>query len=436
MKLTRLSRMIPMVILGSTVAIGMAQTVDKKPETKAEVLARVNEVVTRNAFVPGVDFSKWPDLITAEKKRLDEAKSDEDFARIVNETLFKFGASHIVLASPRATSARNTAAIVGIGITSMPVPEGLEIQRVVKGAPAEKGGLQPGDTIVEVEGKKPVNTIGIPGEEGTKVKLKVKKADGKVVDVVLTRSKFSTVRKEELVWIDDKTARFNLYTFDLTYDRKNVDTLLKQAKKAKNLIIDLRDNGGGAVVNLQHFLGYFLKADQPVGTFIDKRMAQQYVDSTSGEITDVVHAAAWSRGVDRFKRSQITASRVPGVEPFKGNLVVVVNGFSGSAAEIAAAALKDLAGAAIVGQKSAGAVLVSMMIPATNNFTIQFPFQDYVTVRGLRLEGNGVVPDVIGSNVPRPGQVDTSLEKAVMLCNRAVLREQRAAALAGHDQRR
>jgi carboxyl-terminal processing protease len=434
MKSLGLSRVIPLALMGSATVLGYAQTVDKRSEVKAEVLARVNEVVTKNAFVPGVDFSKWPSMIAGEKKKLDEAKTDDEFVRVVNEALLKFGASHIVLTSPRATSARTTARIVGIGITSMPVADGLEIQRVVKGAPADKGGIQPGDVILEVEGKKPVGTSGIAGEEGTKVKLKIRKPDGKVVEVTLTRAPFSTVRKEELVWLDDKTAKFNLYTFDLTYDRKNVDTLLKDAKRAKNLIIDLRDNGGGAVVNLQHFLSYFLKPEQPIGTFIDRRIVNAYVEEKGGDVTDVVGAAAWSRGNERFRRSQVTAIRNPGVTPYTGNLVVLVNGFSGSAAEIASAALKDLAGAVVVGQKSAGAVLVSMMIPATNNFTIQFPFQDYVTVRGLRLEGNGVAPDVPGSNVPRPGQEDTSLKKALLVCQRAMLREQRAGLSEDHPK--
>ena len=100
---------------------------------------------------------------------------------------------------------------------------------------------------------------------------------------------------------------------------------------------------------------------------------------------------------------------------YTGRVAVLVNRFSGSASEIAAAALHDLVGAEVVGTKSAGAVLVSVIGDATNGFTLQYPIMDYVTVKGLRIEGNGVAPTVTVEDAKfrLPKDPDPVVEKAV-----------------------
>lgn len=372
-----------------------AQTVDGKPEIKTQVLDRVTTLLTHQAYVPGLDFEKWKDFAESEKAKLDESKDDDEFARAVNEALTKFGASHIYFATPRSADTRLNARMVGIGINPMKVDEGTLIMRTVPGAPADKAGLKPGDIILKVDGQ-PVDGIkGIAGPEGTKVVLTVKHTDGKVKDHTLTRATFSTVRKEELTEVDKNTARLSIYTFDLTYDRQNVEQLMLKAQKYPNLILDLRDNGGGAVVNLQHLLGLLVPANTTVGTFVNRQLANDYVEKTGGKETDVTKIADWSRAQDEWFEQQIRPIKNRNVDTYKGHVAVLVNQFSGSASEICAAALRDTIGAEVVGTKSAGAVLVSVIVPATNGFTLQYPISDYVTVKGLRIEGNGVVPTLV-----------------------------------------
>lgn len=394
----------------------LGQTIDGKPEAKAEVLKDVTKILANQAFVPTIDFSKWPTFLEAEKKKLDDAKNDEEFQQAVNEALQKFGASHIVLGTPKSQEQRLTNKVVGIGITSMPHELGLFITRVVPGAPADKGGLVPGDIIVEVEGKKPVGISGIPGEEGTDVHLKIKHENGKIEPVTLTRRPFSTIRKEELSWPTPDTAKLTIYTFDRSYDRATVDKLMAEAAKAKHLILDLRDNGGGMVVNLQHLLGKFIDNKEPIGTFVNKPMVNVYMKEAKKPVRDVNEIAAWSRKDERFKRSQILPIRMPDEAVYSGNVIVLVNQNSGSASEMCAMALKEIAQARVVGTKSAGAVLVSVINPIANRFTLQYPISDYVTLRGVRIEGNGVEPDVKADvKVRLPGKPDVAVERALLL---------------------
>jgi C-terminal processing protease CtpA/Prc len=62
-------------------------------------------------------------------------------------------------------------------------------------------------------------------------------------------------------------------------------------------------------------------------------------------------------------------------------------------------------------------VLVSVIMPVGDGFSLQYPLSDYITIQGVRLEGNGVKPDVIVEDAPArlPGQPDLTLLKAVEL---------------------
>ncbi len=414
------------VLLFCAIAAPLAQTPEQTgtpitSDAKKEVLTSVTDRLTHQAYVPTIDFDKWPDFVQNEKPKLDAATTEEEFGRAMNEALTKFGASHIFLATPRMAEARRDASMVGIGITQTATKDGILVLRVVAGGPAETAGLIPGDLITKIDGQA-VDALkngvkGIPGKEDTQVVLTVKHQDGATRDYTLTRKKFSTIWPEELTEVDKDTARLSIHTFDWTYSKDNVENLMRKAEGYKNLILDLRGNGGGAVINLQHLLGMLIPYDSSIGTFVNKQMVNSYVREAHGKPSEVVKIADWSRHQDEWEFQQVRPLKPRDLPMFKGNVVVLVNAFSGSASEIAAAALHDLIGANIVGQKSAGAVLVSVITPATNHFTLQYPIMDYVTIRGVRLEGTGVEPQVtVTAKGPvLPGQPDEAVNKAQAL---------------------
>ncbi|MCB8932768.1 MAG: S41 family peptidase [Fimbriimonadaceae bacterium] len=403
--LTRAFAGLALAALVAAPALVQAQTPITKEE-KDEVLTRMTELITRNAFVPGVDFSKWAGYVDKERTEIDDAKDAESFNTAVNKALQQFGFSHIVLMSPQAARARVDRSVIGIGVTIVQEEGGFRVVMTIPDAPATKAGIVPGDLLLEADGKKLETTTQITGQEGTDVSIKLRKEDGTEKTVTLTRTKFSTVRPETLTWANDDTAVIKIYTFDLSYDRKNVEELMEQAAKAKNLIVDLRSNGGGAVVNMTHFLSLLMPPGTPIGSFITKRTVERFVEDTQGDPNDVVAIAKWSPSKLRTMKGRI--------EPFTGKVAILLNEGSGSASEIAAAALKDNLEAPIVGHPSAGAVLASIMVPLPQGFMLQYPITDYVTLKGLRLEGNGLKPDV-EAPTPRYNEKDVAVEKAVSL---------------------
>jgi len=394
-----------MLLLASS---ALAQTVDDNPKVKQEVLDKVASILSQSAFVPGIDFAKWDDVVQDQKPAIDAAKDDEEFRSAVNNALRKFGASHAVLMTPRMSQVRRTGANVGVGISTQIVPEGLVIVRVIKDGPAEKAGLVVGDTIIEFEGKPISTSPNMMGDEGTEMAIKVKHADGKIEDYKLIRQKYSTLRSPELVWIDKDTAQLKVYSFEAGYEKPKIVEFMREAMKAKNLVIDLRFNGGGAVANLQHLLGLLMPDSKAVGTFINRSTVADYIESTGGSGTDLAAIAEWSEKKLRPTHRDYTPI-------YAGHVAVLINKFSGSASEIVAAALHDVLGAPVIGTKSAGAVLASVIDPASNGFMLQYPIEDYITIKGVRLEGNGVTPDIDAQdvNLRTPNARDDGIDKAV-----------------------
>ncbi len=358
---------------------------------KTRLIESINKIMTEFAFVPGVDFKKWPDFLAEQKERLDKANDHGSFAQVITQALNKFGVSHVVVSTPQAAEAMRTTSTVGIGVRPIKVEQGVKIEQVLPGTPAEEAGVLAGDIITEIDGKKADNWDGLRGEEGTKVILTLMRANGKVEKVEVTRRKFSVREPEAIKWNTEEVATLRIPSF-MHYEQERVDKLIREAidKDAKALIVDLRGNGGGQVLHLLHLAGYFVPGQQAIGTWLTRAAVNTYVKETKGSPTDYVKIADHTKSkVFPFAKFNNEPKPI-----FNGQVIVLTNGGTGSASEMFAAAMRELRSAPIIGSKSAGAVLASMIRPIDFGFTLQYPFQDYVSIKGVRLEGNGLVPDI------------------------------------------
>lgn len=395
-------RRLPVFAVALMSVAGAAQPITA--EQKADVLKAVEDTITQRAFIPGVDFAKWNEFLDRHRAAIDAAADISAFATEVNRALREFGASHIRLQTPRAAQNRNRTTATGVGISARPAEEGLRVVSVAETGPARGAGIAPGDVIVEVNGKKPTDPEELTSEEGKEIAIKVKNASGEVRDVVLKAASYSTVRKETLTWVDSETAVLRVFTFAAGYGRENIEALMKDAAKAKYLILDLRSNGGGSTNNLNHLASLLLPPDTVIGTFVSRRMADRFTTETGKPGLNPVEIAQWS--TQKFKTQKRS------IEPFSGKVAVLINRGTGSASEITAMALREQKGAILVGQSSAGAVLASVFGRLPHGFQIQYPVSDYVSAKGARLEKAPLVPDVVVEERPENGK-DPALEKAV-----------------------
>ena len=272
-------------------AWGQAHAADRMPAgDKQAVLDSLTGIIERDAFVPNVDFKEWQGFIDKQRPAIDKAGNQGEFGAAVQRALNSFGFSHFYLMTPQMVETREKHRVVGIGIMITPDPSGVGIATVYPDSPAERAGLVSGDIIVTVEGKKAETTAPIRGDEGTDVHIEVLHSDGKRQKYTLTRASYSTAVPATLRFADADTAVIRIPTFDLSYNRQEVEDLMRKAADAKNLVVDLRNNPGGAVTSMMHFMGLVLRDETTIGTFINSASVRSYQKDHPGPV-DILKVA-------------------------------------------------------------------------------------------------------------------------------------------------
>jgi carboxyl-terminal processing protease len=257
----------------------------------------------------------------------------------------------------------------GVGLTVGPSKDGLVVTSALRG-PARDAGIRRGDVIVSIDGV-PADKVAferslflIKGEEGTNVQLTIKRpAVGKLrFTVVRQELPVPTVRARLLSSKGTRLGYVRLLSFpeSTTQDlRRRTARLVRRG--ATGIVLDLRDNPGGLL----------LEAVQSVSLFLD----QGVVCSTEGEHQE--------RRV--FKVSGPTA--FPDIP-----LVVLVNRGSASASEIVAAGLGENRRAVVIGTRTYGKAAVQSLHELSNGAALKLTTATYTTPTGRTLHQHGVRP--------------------------------------------
>ena len=293
----------------------------------------------------------------------------------------------------------NAGKYVGIGAyVTQDIDYSIMVVRPIKKSPAEKAGLKAEDIIVQVDDMEITNQYletvieKIRGTEGTTAHIKVYRPS--IKDYI----EFDIVRAEvENYSVDYEMLEKSIGYISITSFNENsfdefkeaVDDLTAQG--AKGFIFDLRDNGGGLVDSAANICDYVMDDGMIVCTK-DKN------DKVTSEYKDT-----GKHSVD-----------VP--------IVLLVNGYSASASEIMAGALKDSGKAVLVGTKTFGKGIVQSIIPLSDGTAIKITIAKYFTPSGNEVHEKGIepdyevkLPDERESSVGVLRENDTQLKKAMEL---------------------
>jgi carboxyl-terminal processing protease len=334
--------------------------------------------------------------------RLKQVNSEDAFQSYMNALTHTFD-PHTQYMSPRNSENFNinmSLSLQGIGAVLRSENENTIVERLVPGGPAAKANqLKPSDKIVGVgqDKEKMVDVIGwrldevvnlIRGPKDSIVRLDIISGSGqteshRTISILRDEVKLEDrAAQSDIINIKREDKDYKLGIIDIpafyadfeaknandpnfrstTRDVSNLITKLK-ADNIDGLIIDLRNNGGGSLAEVNNLVGLFI----PEGPTVQ------------------VHYS--------FGHTQVLADQDPSVL-YAGPLVVLTNRLSASASEIFAGAIQDYGRGLIVGSQTFGKGTVQTLIPLFRG-QIKVTNAKFYRVSGESTQHRGVIPDIL-----------------------------------------
>ncbi len=270
----------------------------------------------------------------------------------------------------------------GIGV-EIDVKDGwLTVLNAFRGGPAGRAGIRPGDRFLTIDGT-PARDLGINaairlmrGEPGTRVRIALRReSEPDAVRLTLTREVIRIEAVETRV-LPDRTVYLQVRTFNETTVpdfRRALDQAADRTATAggiRGLLMDLRNNAGGLL-------------DSAV------LLVDEFVES--GPIVSI-----HGRGNRKLRQINATAGGTRPAWP----MVILVNGYTASAAEIAAGALSEHKRAVVIGTRTFGKGSVQNIIVLPDGSALKLTTARYYTPNGRSIQAQGIEPAVTVRQLP------------------------------------
>jgi carboxyl-terminal processing protease len=394
-------------------------TLDRSESNWAKDEAELNELWRKRVKYDALNLKltgkEWGEIQEVLGKRYNNAikrltqSHNEDAFQVYMNAFAREVDPHTSYLSPRSAEqfqSEMNLSLEGIGAVLQLTDDYTVIRSLVAGGPASKSKkLGEGDRIVGVgqDGEDVVDVIGwrlddvvqlIKGPKGTKVKLQIlpEGKDAKSHIVEITRDKIrleDRAVKSELIELDGKkigVLEVPSFYVGLAKDTDKLITELK-TQNVDGIIVDLRNNGGGALTEATALSGLFIK---------------------SGPVVQVR---------DSYGRVNVN-SDTDGKISYDGPLTVLVNRYSASASEIFAAALQDYGRAIVLGENSFGKGTVQQHRSLNHIYDlfdkelgyVQYTIQKFYRINGGSTQNKGVVPDIAFPTAIDPAETGESVE--------------------------
>jgi len=385
------------------------------PKNQAEINELWRKRVKYDALSLKLAGKEWPEIKeTLVKrynnaiKRLTQTHSEDVFQLYMNAFARQID-PHTSYLSPRNAEqfqSEMSLSLEGIGAVLQMTDDYTEITSLVTGGPAANSKqLSEGDRIVGVgqDGEDIVDVIGwrlddvvqlIKGPKGTKVNIEIlpagKNTKRHVVTIVRDKIRLEDrAVKSKVIEKDGKkigVLEVPSFYVGLSQDTDKLLTELK-ADKVDGIIVDLRNNGGGALTEATALSGLFI---------------------TSGPVVQVR---------DSYGRVNVN-SDTDGKISYDGPMTVLINSYSASASEIFAAAMQDYGRAIILGENSYGKGTVQQHRSLNHIYDmfdqelgyVQYTIQKFYRIDGGSTQNKGVVPDISFPAAIEASQTGESVE--------------------------
>ena len=341
-------------------------------------------------------------------RRINQQKEEDIFSLAINILTNQFD-PHSSYLSPRSAEdfdMNMSLKLSGIGALLGVEEDYTKIISLVPGGPAQKSGkIKPEDRISKIRQKGSddfTDVVGwridevvdlIRGEAGTEVEIEFIsfEADSDTTKLV-------TLKREE-VKLEDRAAKSEIIQFEnnkigiidlpsfyIDFDEfqkgnknyrsssKDIRSILKtfNEDEVDAVVLDLRNNGGGALIEANKIIGLFVSSGPTVQVKQSRGFVQPYGDSRAVQI--------WEKPV-----------------------LILVNRYSASASEIVAGAIQDYKRGIVVGQRTFGKGTVQSLENLSEG-QIKITESKYYRVNGTSTQNKGVIPDI---ELPSTWDIDT-----------------------------
>jgi len=255
---------------------------------------------------------------------------------------------------------------VGIGISFNKYNDTLTVIRTLANGPSERAGIRSGDKILYANG---IPLSGsqitsdsvvklIKGQSNTKVNLKIKRQGEKdILDYDISREEVTLKSVDAGFMLNANMAYFKINRFSkTTYDEFMRYAKSVYASNPKEIVLDLRNNGGGYLKQAVDIVDLFLEEDTPILYTKDRSNNRTATLATSSSM---------------FKDVKVT---------------ILINEKSASASEIIAGAIQDNDRGLIVGRRSFGKGLVQRTMPLGDGSAVRMTIARYYTPTGRSIQ--------------------------------------------------
>jgi carboxyl-terminal processing protease len=326
------------------------------------------------------------------------APDDEAFWDVLDRMTGELHDAHTRVESPRRVALRKSDETVTLGFFFEPVEGRLVVASVNAESDAWWAGVRPGMTLVAIDGAPAADVYAklradvrrdstdrathlqavrklVAGATGTKVSFEFERADGTRFDTVLTRRKLA-VRSTEMHRVLPSGfgyIRFSRWSLILA---ARAVAAVDELHDTPGLVIDLRNNPGGAVPAVNMLLSRFFTQRTELG----------HTTTRTGAPVALLLGTVQIIELNRVVQGDPNA--------YKGPVVILVNGQSASGSELFAGSMQATGRAKVVGEPSCGCLLGFLgYARVPGGADLAYSEVGFVLSNGKKVEGEGVIPD-------------------------------------------
>lgn len=366
-----------------------------------------------NVSNPHQDYTQWLALLDARSEQLMAAERSEEFEAGIQELLKALGSSHTAF----FREGDGIPAVHAINATLRLIDD-AGAQRwmfvdVIEDGAAHRAGIRPGELLTGADGVALESASQPKFRLGGTHHLDVIGHDG--VTRVVTVEVPNRAAKDRPPMIEPRSLSYRMLaptigllkvaTFPgavgLSFAR-SLDAAIADLKQqgCERLIVDLRGNVGGGLGSLR-LMSYLCPGKLPIGHAVTRnRLRKGYEKEKLTRINRIPGGKGQLLLMAlRFKvlhrdRSMVLETEGLGPQPFHGRVVILINEFTHSAAEMVASFAAENRLATLVGTRTAGQVLGGANFKLVNGYRLRMPVAGWFTWGGQSIEARGVQPNI------------------------------------------